>query len=57
MGVYEVTGAKILRKGFKIKNALKTSYIWSTKYTKFEHFYKNPVSIAKPMPEDYFTSR
>ena len=57
MGVYEVTGAKILRKGFKIKNALKTSYIWSTKYTKFEHFYKKPVSIAKPMPEDYFTSR
>ena len=56
IGVYEVTGAKIFKKGWKIKNALKTPYIWSVKYTKFEELDKKPVSTAKLMPGDSFPS-
>ena len=48
--------AKILKKGLKIKKCIKTPYIWSVKYTNFEELYKKPLSIAKPMPEDYFPS-
>ena len=54
IGVQEVTGAKILKKGLKIKNALKTPYILSAKQIKLIFFYKKPVPIAKLMHEDYF---
>ena len=44
----------VLKKGSKIKDLLKTHYIWSVKYTKLVNHCKKHVLIEDPILRDYF---
>ena len=56
MGMYEVTRAKVFKKVLKIKDCIKNALCLVCKILKIRKIYKEPVSIVKLMPEDYFAS-
>ena len=57
LGVYKVTGAKILKKELTIIKFIKKNLYLVCKILKIQRIIQMPVSMAKLMPDDYFPSK